>query len=285
MSQTAAEPKNPTPKAGRNLPVAIAAGVILGALVLLALLFVKALFVLLAAVVLLIAVGEMRGAFANRDIKLSVIPLYMGVVAIAGLSFWHGEVAMLFGFAGLVFLILIWRMFEGTENFVRDSTASVFVAAYLPLMLGFALLSLRPEDGPQRVIVFIALTVGSDIGGYAAGVLFGKHPMAPSISPKKSWEGFAGSLIFQMAIGIWLFIWLLDSTWWAGLIFGIIMTFTATLGDFIESSLKRDLGIKDMGSILPGHGGFMDRLDSLIPNAFVSWALFAAFLGTGSLAF
>lgn len=271
---------NPTPKAGRNLPMAIGVGVFLVLLILASLLWEKALFVPLASAALMIAVLEMRGAFANRQVQITYLPLIVGVPVIAVLTFWHGEHALLAGFAALFLVILLWRMPQGPDGFVKDSTASVFVACYLPLMLGFAMLMLRADDGVARIITFICLTIASDIGGYATGVIFGKHPMAAKISPKKSWEGFAGSLTLQIIVGVGLFVWLLDGNWWAGLITGAIMTVTATLGDFVESSVKRDLGIKDMGSIIPAHGGIMDRLDSLLPNAFVAWALFAAFLGT-----
>ena len=271
---------NPTPKAGRNLPVAIGVGVFLVLLILASLIWEKSIFVALAAAALMIAVSELRGAFANRKIQLTYLPLMLGVPVIAILAFWHGEAALLASFAALFLVILLWRMPKGPDGFVKDSTARVFVACYLPLMLGFAMLMLREDNGVARIVTFICLTIASDIGGYATGVLFGKHPMAANISPKKSWEGFAGSLTFQIAVGVGLFVWLLDGSWWAGLITGAVMTVTATLGDFVESSIKRDLGIKDMGSIIPAHGGIMDRLDSLLPNAFVAWALLAAFLGT-----
>jgi phosphatidate cytidylyltransferase len=160
-------------------------------------------------------------------------------------------------------------------------TASAFVVAYLPFMAGFLMLTLAADNGPERVVVFILLTVSNDIGGYAAGVLFGKHPIAPQISPKKSWEGLVGSIILQCAVGAVSFVYLLDAPWWQGLLAGLVLTVTATAGDFAESAIKRDLGVKDMGTFLPGHGGMMDRLDSLVPNAFASWVLFTVFLGSG----
>jgi phosphatidate cytidylyltransferase len=273
-------PANPTPKAGRNLPLAIGVGVLMGVVALASVIWIKFLFVILASAALMVGVWEMRGAFSNRNVQLTLPPLMLGVPVVAVLAYWHGEQAVLASFAGLFLIILIWRMPGGTDRYTRDIGASVFVACYLPLMLAFAILMLRTDNGAARIIAFICLTIASDIGGYATGVIFGKHPMAASISPKKSWEGFAGSLTFQIIVGVSLFVWLLDGSWWAGLITGAIMTVTATLGDFVESSVKRDLGIKDMGSIVPGHGGIMDRLDSLLPNAFVAWALFAAFLGT-----
>jgi phosphatidate cytidylyltransferase len=148
-------------------------------------------------------------------------------------------------------------------------------------MAAFLMLSLAADNGPWRVLVFVLLTVSNDIGGYAVGVFFGKHPIAPQISPKKSWEGLAGSIILQSIVGILAFIFIFDAPWWQGLIAGLVMTIGATGGDFIESAIKRDLDVKDMGTTVPGHGGIMDRLDSLIPNAFVSWVLFSIFLGSG----
>jgi phosphatidate cytidylyltransferase len=182
--------------------------------------------------------------------------------------------------AGVV-AVLIWRIRRGTEGYLRDVSASVFLLGYISLMGGFAILMLAAPDGPWRIVVFILLTIGNDIGGYATGVLFGRHPIAPQVSPKKSWEGFAGSLVVQCLIGVAAFIWVFDAPWWQGLIMGAVLTVTATAGDFVESAIKRDIGVKDMGSFLPGHGGIMDRLDSLVVNAFAAWALFALFLGQG----
>jgi phosphatidate cytidylyltransferase len=267
-------------KAGRNLPVAIAAGVALGVIALASLLWVKELFVVLAVLALWIGVSEIAAGMAARGIRVLTWPIYVGVPVVAVSAFVWGEQAFVGTFALLVLVVMVGQLTRGTDHYVRDTAASIMVAAYLPLMLGFAMLTLATGDGNLRIITFIALTIGSDIGGYIAGVLFGKHPMAPTISPKKSWEGFAGSLVFQTVLGILLFVYLLDAPWWAGAVMGIVMTFTATAGDFIESGIKRDLGIKDMGSIVPGHGGLMDRLDSLVPNAFVSWALFTILLGT-----
>lgn len=268
------------PNPGRNLPLAIAVGLGLAAIVLVSLWIAKWLLIVVAVAVLFLAIHELTAAFRHVGILISRIPLYLGTVCIAVGSYLWGIDAQLIVFGAMVVFTLLWRIRKGTDGFVKDVTASVFVAAYLPFMVGFLMLTLAYPNGGARAIVFIALTVSSDIGGYATGVLFGKHPMAPQISPKKSWEGFAGSVILQVVIGSWLFIWLLQGAWWQGAIAGAIMTVTATSGDFAESALKRDLGVKDMSHLLPGHGGVMDRLDSLIPNAFVSWALFRIFFGS-----
>jgi phosphatidate cytidylyltransferase len=136
-------------------------------------------------------------------------------------------------------------------------------------------------DGPRRVLTFMATVVFSDIGGYAAGVLSGgRHKMVPTISPGKSWEGFAGSLVVCMIVGAALTTLLLHAGVGYGVLFGAVMAATATLGDLGESLIKRDIGIKDMGTLLPGHGGLMDRLDSVLISAPVAWLLLRTMVPT-----
>jgi phosphatidate cytidylyltransferase len=173
---------------------------------------------------------------------------------------------------------MAWRFGRGAAGYVADVSASVFVTIYLGLLASFATLMLAPDDGADRIITFLIMVVCSDTGGYVAGVLFGRHPMAPTISPKKSWEGFAGSVIAAM-IGGALTVWLLvGGHWWQGLVTGAAVALVATGGDLAESLMKRDLGVKDMGNLLPGHGGVMDRMDSLLPSAVVTWGLLALFV-------
>ena len=282
MSDAGGKASGKASRAGRNLPAAIISSLILGGVVLASLFTVKWLFCVVVTIALLIAVHEFVSAFAHRDIRIARTPLYIATAVMPALAYIWGTTAQLVALGATIIVILIWRIRRGTDHYVRDVTASAFVLAYLPFMAGFLMLTLAAETGAQRVVVFILLTISNDIGGYASGVLFGKHPIAAHISPKKSWEGFVGSLIFQGLVGALSFVWLLDAPWWQGLIVGLVMTITATGGDFAESAIKRDLGVKDMGHFLPGHGGMMDRLDSLIPNAFTSWALFTLFLGSGA---
>ena len=278
-SAPAPAPAAPHGRAGRNLVAAVGAGVVLAGLVLISLFTAKWLFGVVAGVALIIAVHEFKAALANRGITLDVITLDIGVVAVTTAAYLGGAVWMVGAVGVLILVLMFLRLRGGSEGYVRDVAASVFVAAYLPLMIGFAMLMLRADNGPQRIAAFIILTVSSDIGGYVAGVLFGRHPIAPSISPKKSWEGLVGSLVLQSVAGALLFVYLFHAPAWQGIVTGIVMTAIATLGDFAESAIKRDLGVKDMGTIVPGHGGMMDRLDSLLPNAFTSWLLFTIFLG------
>lgn len=276
-----AEPASVEPaasRAGRNLPVAILVGVALGAMIIVSLVFYKYLFAVVVTGAMLIAVWELYNAFLHNDIRVARTPLYVTAFVSPTLAYLFGVTAHMAVFGTFVVVALMWRIRRGTEGFVKDATASLFVAFYLLFMVGFVMLMLREEDGVTRIVAFVTITVCNDIGGYFAGVAFGKHPIAPQISPKKSWEGFAGSVALQVAIAIPIFRIGFDAPWWQGVVFGVVMTITATAGDFIESAVKRDLDVKDMSNILPGHGGLMDRLDSLIPNAFVAWALLGWFI-------
>ena len=168
---------------------------------------------------------------------------------------------------------------DGMQRFeIGPASVSVLVLAWLPLLASFGAMMVVQDHGAARVATLMVVVVCSDVGGYAAGVLFGKHPMAPAISPKKSWEGLAGSLVVGTAGAIGCVVLLLDSQWWIGMILGPVLVVCATLGDLVESQIKRDLGIKDMGTLLPGHGGIMDRLDSLLPSAFIVWCVLTALL-------
>jgi len=274
-----AEPAKKTSRAGRDLPAAIAVGLVLGAAILVSLLTVRYVFIGIIGVA--IAVGTIELAQALRraaGIKVALIPLLVGGQAMIWLTWPFGRDGAMIAFAVTVLVCLLWRLRGGADGYLRDITASVFAAAYLPLFASFAAMLVPPSDGVGRVLAFMIGVVASDTGGYAAGVLKGKHPMAPSISPKKTWEGFTGSMIAGIVAGALTLSLLLDGHAWQGVIFGAAIVLTATLGDLVESLIKRDLGIKDMGTMLPGHGGLMDRLDSLLPSAVVSWILLSAFV-------
>jgi phosphatidate cytidylyltransferase len=263
-------------RAGRNLPAAIGVGLGLGVVILVALYVWKPAFVAVILAAAVLGVWELTHAFAADRIRVPVVPLAVGAAAIVVSAYAGGSEAMLVALALTVLAVMLWRAPENPKGYVRDVTASTFAALYVPFLAGFAALMLRDDDGADRVVVFIALVVLSDVGGYVAGVLFGRHPMAPTVSPKKSWEGLGGSALFCAAGGAATFPTLLDgAAAWQGALVGLAVMVTATLGDLGESMIKRDLGIKDMGSLLPGHGGIMDRLDSLLPAAPVAYLLFS----------
>jgi phosphatidate cytidylyltransferase len=266
---------------GRNVPIAIGVGAGLGAVVLLSVYLVKWVFLAVMVLFLGIAVKELSGALAGRGIRVPLVPLGAGLLAMLVLSYTSGPIGLLAAFGLTLLLLLIWRMPAGPEGYVRDTTASVFTAVYVPFLGGFAVLMLAASDGADRLITFIALTVSSDIGGFFAGAFLGRHKMAPGISPKKTWEGFAGSALACMLIGALLLPLLLDGRIWHGLVLGAAVVCSATLGDLIESMIKRDLGVKDMGRLLPEHGGAMDRLDSLLVTAPVVWLALEIFVSPG----
>jgi len=268
---TAAQHKS---RAGRNLPAAIGVGVVLAGAVLGSLLFWRPAF--LGVLVLAVGVGtwELVRAIRSTGVNPPLTPLLAGGGLMAGLGWWGQADALTFGLMVTVLAALVWRLADGVGGYGRDVTAASFVAVYLPFLAGFAaLLASAPADGDLRVLVTLAGVVLSDTGGYIAGVLFGRHPMAPSVSPKKSWEGLAGSLIATAVGGALLLYFLFDVTVWWGAIFGIAVSVAAVLGDLGESLIKRDLGVKDMSSLLPGHGGLMDRLDSILFAAPTSYVL------------
>jgi phosphatidate cytidylyltransferase len=271
----------PEPKrirTGRNLPAAVVIGVLLGGLVLVTLFTVKATF--LAYVGFFVAVGlwELRQVLADRGISLPLIPLAAGGAAMFTLAYWYGAEPALAALAATALVLMAWRLPGGAKGYLRDTTASVFVLAYVPLLGVFVPLMLAWPDGARRTFVFVLLAVCSDVGGYFAGIFTGRHPMAPGISPKKTWEGFAGSAAACLAAGGITLPLLLHGQVWQGLVLGAAAVAAATLGDLVESMIKRDLEIKDMGRVFPGHGGAMDRLDSLVFVAPVAWALLALFL-------
>ncbi len=271
-------------RTGRNLPAAIAVGVLLGGLALLTLFTVKATFLLYVGIILALALWELSEALRSREIHLPLVPIAAGGVAMVTLAYWTQATWALGALALAGIGVLAWRLPGGADGYVRDVTAGMFTLLYLPLAAVFVALMLREPDGSRRAIIFLVLTVCSDTGGYLAGSLLGKHPMAPAISPKKTWEGLGGSIVLCLAAGAIMVPDLLAGHLWQGLLLGLAAVGIATLGDLVESMIKRDLEIKDMGHLLPGHGGIMERLDSLLVMAPVIWLLLALFVPNGHAA-
>ncbi|MQA93593.1 MAG: phosphatidate cytidylyltransferase [Streptosporangiales bacterium] len=263
---------------GRNLPVAVASGVALGALVLVSLFWEKSLFVGVMTAAFAISLWELNRALTGRDIRIAVVPIAVGGVGIL-VGAYVGGAAALSGVLAMTFVaVMLWRLPRGATGYVRDVAAGTFVTAYLPFLIAFWMLMLAATDGAERIITFIVVTICSDIGGYFAGIFAGRRKMAPTISPKKTWEGFAGSTAACMIGGALTVGLLLDGSYWQGALLGVAIVCAATLGDLIESMVKRDLGIKDMGRFLPGHGGLLDRLDSLLISGPVAWLMLTAFV-------
>lgn len=278
-----------TPKAGRDLPAAITVGVILLVLVLGPMLFFPVAFVVVATVFACVGVWEVTRAIAGRGIKAPLTPVMAGALAMPAAAYFAGSEGLLFALVASAGATVLWRSLDPEPGAVKSILSGVFTLMWIPFLLSFVFLMLRGEDGPTtgltldlahvnpgvvQVIIMLLLVVANDTFGYLVGVLFGKHPMAPKISPKKSWEGFAGSLGGATLVAIPATVFLLDQHWWVGLALAIGMVFAGTGGDFAESMVKRELGVKDMSNLLPGHGGVMDRLDSILFAAPVAYAIF-----------
>ncbi len=269
-------------RAGRNLPAAITSAVVLLAAIGASLAFWKTAFLGIVAAAVVVAVWELRQGLLAKDIDLPEQPLMAGGVVMVVVAYFYGAPALVTATAVTALITMLWLLRRGVDGYVQTATASVFTLVYVPFLGSFVALLLaeggatdfdRWDDGVRGIVTFILVTVASDTGGYVAGVLFGRHPMAPVISPKKSWEGLVGSLVFSAAAGWLLVVYLLDGDWWVGVVLGLIVGVMATLGDLCESVIKRDLGVKDMSQVIPGHGGLMDRLDSLLATIAPVWLL------------
>ncbi|MFB6816355.1 phosphatidate cytidylyltransferase [Streptomyces sp. NPDC056347] len=270
-------------RAGRDLRAAIGVGVGLGAVIVASLFIVKAVFVAVIVLAVVVGLWELTSRLQERKgIKAPLIPLAVGGAAMVVAGYAWGAEGAWIATALTALAVLVWRMAQPPEDYLRDVTAGVFAAFYVPFLATFVAMLLTADDGPQRVLTFLLLTVVSDTGAYAVGWRFGKNKLAPRISPGKTREGLFGAVAFAMVAGALCMQFLIDGgSWWQGLLLGLAVAASATLGDLGESMIKRDLGIKDMGTLLPGHGGIMDRLDSLLPTAPVVWLLLVLFVGSG----
>ena len=284
-SAAPAAPQKDHGRAGRDLPAAIISAVALVGAILLSLFFWKTAFMGIVAVAVAVAVWELHRGLSAKDIDIPEQPLMLGGVVMVVVAYFWGAPALVTATAVTALVVMMWVLRRGVDGYVKNASAAVFTLVYVPFLASFVALLLAEggstpgvgldldDTGVRGVITFIAITVASDTGGYVAGVLFGKHPMAPVISPKKSWEGFAGSVVACIAVGVWLVTSFLGGDWWVGVLLGVISALMATLGDLCESVIKRDLGLKDMSHVIPGHGGLMDRLDSLLATVAPIWLI------------
>lgn len=272
-------------RTGRNLILATLIGLGLGGLMLVSLIFIKSLFMILAVVVVAFTALELAEALRRAGRNVPRIPVIVSAVAVVPAAFYLGAggqwLAMM---AGIVFITL-WRLAMlivpahrvPAGILLGDIGAGFLIQVYVVFLASFAILLVAQPDGEWWTLSFLLLVISADTAAYASGLSFGKHPMVPTISPKKTWEGFAGAALATTVVGILLAVLMLGQPWWFGAVFGIVILVAATFGDLAESLIKRDLGIKDMSSWLPGHGGFLDRLDSILPSAAAAYALYLIF--------
>ncbi|WP_082888856.1 phosphatidate cytidylyltransferase [Leifsonia xyli] len=272
-------------RTGRNLILAIVIGVAVGAVVVVSLIFIKQLFLVFGIAMIGFAAFELAQAFRGAGRRVPRIPTVAAAVGIVPAAFYLHAGGQLVALSAGIVLVVLWRLVElvvpagrtGPKALGLDLLWSVFVQLYVTLLGSFVILLLAEDGGEWWVLAFLILVVSVDTGAYVSGLSWGKHPMAPTISPKKTWEGFAGASAAAIIAGILLAVFMIGEPWWFGILFGVVVLLTATAGDLAESLIKRDLGIKDMSSWLPGHGGFLDRLDSILPSAAVTYVLFLIF--------
>ena len=281
--------KRPTPSAGRNLPVAIGVGLALLAPIVVGLVWIDWVFVAYVTLMLCLAVVEVSRALRLVGMHVETVPIVIGTALCLAGVYWVAAnpnvgvspmTVIVSTLGGTVLACIVARLFRSEPlGFVRDVSASSFVIAYIPLIGLFVALLMAPDDGSARIATLLVCVVLSDTGAYATGVLFGRHKMAPKISPSKTWEGFAGALVWTTIGATVCAHFVLHIAWWVGIPLGILVAIAATVGDLTESLIKRDVGVKDMSNWLPGHGGIMDRLDSMLMALPVGWFILNLSMG------
>jgi len=270
-------------RAGRPLWQAIVFGLLLGGVFLLSLFWIVELFVVFVTALVVFAVLELAGALEASGRLRSRWPLVLVSAAMVPLAFLFGPAGQLWGLLGALALVVVIRLGraflepESRPTVLSDSGVAIMVLAYIPFLASFVVAIAARPGGVMWVVAGVVIVVCVDVAAYVAGLTFGRTPLAPNISPKKTWEGFAGSLGAAVLSGVLFGVFVLDVTWWVGLLLGILLLGSATLGDLLESLIKRDLGIKDISSWLPGHGGFLDRLDSVLPSMAMLFVMFQVF--------
>ncbi|MBK0420060.1 phosphatidate cytidylyltransferase [Leucobacter sp. CSA1] len=262
-------------RAGRNLFFAIGSGLVFGAVFVASLFFLKQLFVLLVAAIVSVALVELASAFRISGRRVPRVGVVLGGLVIVAGAYFRGAEGMLLGLFAASALLTLWRLVEGLVpswgvplgTLIRDVFSGLFSLVYVGFLASFAVLLVQAPRGEWWVFALVLVVVSVDVGAYAAGVTLGKHKMTPRISPNKTWEGFGGAALVAVLAGVAVSLLALQQPWWVGVLLGVVVLLTATGGDLTESLIKRNLGVKDMSSWIPGHGGFLDRLDSLLPSA------------------
>jgi phosphatidate cytidylyltransferase len=276
---------------GRSLSKSIVVGLLLAAIFLASILIYKEFFILFLVTATAIGAWELSTALRIKGWYVPRVPAVVGSAIIMPATYYGGPVVQWLVSLGIVAALIVWRTvhllwerrkanFQTFLRTIRDFGAAAFLVIYLPLSLSFSMLLLRrPEDGAYWVLTFVTTVALIDSAGYLFGRVFGKHKLAPGVSPKKTWEGLLASIVLGSATAITLTMFLLQGPWWVGLILAAAIILAAVFGDLAESLIKRDLGVKDMSKLLPGHGGMMDRLDSMLPASLMSYLVMVVFFG------
>ncbi|MCT1602747.1 phosphatidate cytidylyltransferase [Kocuria sp. p3-SID1433] len=276
-------PAQKTSRAGRDLPAAIGVGAGLIIVLLVGLFLAPPVVAALAAAAAGVGVWEVCGSLARGGIKVPRAPAAAGAAVLPLAAFMGGSEALIIALILVCTVVILCRVFGRREGMVLSVMSSLFAVTWAGLLISLAVLLFQTPEGPSKVLLVILMAVGNDTFGYIAGVLWGKHPMAPRISPKKTWEGFAGSMLGSLVLGTALGALMLQTPWWHSTVLAFFLVIVSALGDFSESMVKRELGVKDMGDLLPGHGGVMDRIDSILFAIPVGYVVFELLSGISRL--
>ena len=275
---------------GRSLSKSVAVGLLLAAIFLSSLLMYKELFIVFLSVSTAIGAWELSTALREKKWYVPRVPAVVGSVLIMPATYFGGPAIQWLASIAIVAALIVWRTvhllferrkanFQTLKRTVRDFGAAAFLVIYLPLTLSFGMLLLRQDDGQWWVLSFVTTVALIDSAGYLFGRIFGKNKLAPGVSPKKTWEGLAASIVFGTVSAVSFTVFVLGGEWWVGIILAAVLILAAVFGDLAESLIKRDLGIKDMSTWLPGHGGMMDRLDSMLPASLMTYLVMVVFFG------
>jgi phosphatidate cytidylyltransferase len=275
---------------GRSLSKSVAVGLLLAAIFLSSLLMYKELFIVFLSISTAIGAWELSTALREKKWYVPRVPAVVGSVLIMPATYFGGPAIQWLASIAIVAALIVWRTvhllferrkanFQTLKRTVRDFGAAAFLVIYLPLTLSFGMLLLRQDDGQWWVLSFVTTVALIDSAGYLFGRIFGKNKLAPGVSPKKTWEGLAASIVFGTVSAVSFTVFVLGGAWWVGIILAAALILAAVFGDLAESLIKRDLGIKDMSTWLPGHGGMMDRLDSMLPASLMTYLVMVVFFG------
>jgi phosphatidate cytidylyltransferase len=275
---------------GRSLSKSVAVGLLLAAIFLSSLLMYKELFIVFLSISTAIGAWELSTALREKKWYVPRVPAVVGSVLIMPATYFGGPAIQWLASIAIVAALIVWRTvhllferrkanFQTLKRTVRDFGAAAFLVIYLPLTLSFGMLLLRLDDGQWWVLSFVTTVALIDSAGYLFGRIFGKNKLAPGVSPKKTWEGLAASIVFGTVSAVSFTFFVLGGEWWVGIILAAVLILAAVFGDLAESLIKRDLGIKDMSTWLPGHGGMMDRLDSMLPASLMTYLVMVVFFG------
>jgi phosphatidate cytidylyltransferase len=275
---------------GRSLSKSVTVGLLLAAVFLASLLIYKELFIVFLSISTAIGAWELSSALREKNWYVPRVPAVVGSVLIMPATYFGGPSIQWLASIAIVAALILWRTvhllferrkanFQTLQRTIRDFGAAAFLVIYLPLTLSFSMLLLRRDDGHLWVLAFVTTVALIDSAGYLFGRIFGRNKLAPGVSPKKTWEGLAASIAFGTVSAVSFTVFLLGGPWWVGIIFAAALILAAVFGDLAESLIKRDLGIKDMSTLLPGHGGMMDRLDSLLPASLMTYLVMVVFFG------